>query len=158
MADQLSAQDWIDEGLKALVKSGFTALKAEPLAKALGVSRGSFYWHFKDIDAFHAAILKRWRDVQFYSGAPLSVALTVAAYRWFQPNYTLNGTYIDGNRVVHKWLNRLPSRRPDGSYYEFAGITVMVYAGDGRFSFQEDMYNRHETDKVLQEWGAAQRP
>ena len=43
MADQLSAKDWIDEGLKALVKHGFTALKAEPLAKALGVSRGSFY-------------------------------------------------------------------------------------------------------------------
>jgi len=63
---------------------------------------------------------------------------------------------IDGNRVVHKWLNRLPGRRPDGSYYEFAGITVMVYAGNGKFSFQEDIYNRYETDRVLQEWNAAQ--
>ncbi|KJC61933.1 transcriptional regulator [Bradyrhizobium sp. LTSPM299] len=63
MADQLSAQDWLDQGLKTLAKSGFTALKAEPLAKAMGVSRGSFYWHFADIGAFHAAILKRWRDV-----------------------------------------------------------------------------------------------
>jgi AcrR family transcriptional regulator len=42
---------------------GFTALKAEPLAKAMGVSRGSFYWHFADIGAFHAAILKHWREV-----------------------------------------------------------------------------------------------
>ena len=63
---------------------------------------------------------------------------------------------IDGNRVVHKWLNRLPGRRPDGSHYEFAGITVMEYAGNGTFSFQEDMYNRHETDRVLAEWQAAQ--
>jgi AcrR family transcriptional regulator len=63
MADQLSAQDWIDQGIKALIRSGFTALKAEPLAKAMGVSRGSFYWHFKDIGAFHAAILKHWREV-----------------------------------------------------------------------------------------------
>jgi AcrR family transcriptional regulator len=63
MADPLSAQDWVDQGIKALVKSGFTALKAEPLAKAMGVSRGSFYWHFKDIGAFHAAILARWREV-----------------------------------------------------------------------------------------------
>jgi AcrR family transcriptional regulator len=63
MADQLSAQDWVDQGIKALVKSGFTALKAEPLAKAMGVSRGSFYWHFKDIGAFHLAILARWREV-----------------------------------------------------------------------------------------------
>ena len=63
MADQLSAKDWLDQGLKALAKSGFTALKAEPLAKAMGVSRGSFYWHFADIGAFHAAILEHWREV-----------------------------------------------------------------------------------------------
>jgi AcrR family transcriptional regulator len=46
-----------------MAESGFTALKAEPLAKAMGVSRGSFYWHFADIGAFHAAILKHWRAV-----------------------------------------------------------------------------------------------
>lgn len=63
MADQLSAHDWLDAGLKALSASGFTALKAEPLAKTLGVSRGSFYWHFADLNAFHAAVLDHWRDV-----------------------------------------------------------------------------------------------
>jgi AcrR family transcriptional regulator len=63
MADQLSAKDWLDEGLRALAKRGFTALKAEPLAKTLGVSRGSFYWHFADVEAFHAAILEHWREV-----------------------------------------------------------------------------------------------
>ena len=63
MGDQLSAKDWLDQGLKTLAKSGFTALKAEPLAKAMGVSRGSFYWHFADISAFHAAILKQWREI-----------------------------------------------------------------------------------------------
>jgi AcrR family transcriptional regulator len=63
MADQLSAKDWLDQGLKTLAERGFTALKAEPLAKAMGVSRGSFYWHFADIGAFHAAILRHWRDV-----------------------------------------------------------------------------------------------
>src|SRR5258706_12091933 len=63
MTDQLSAKDWLDRGLRARAESGFTALKAEPLAKSLGVSRGSFYWHFADIGAFHAAILKAWREV-----------------------------------------------------------------------------------------------
>jgi AcrR family transcriptional regulator len=63
MTDQLSAKDWLDQGLRTLAKGGFTALKAEPLAKAMGVSRGSFYWHFADIGAYHAAILKHWRDV-----------------------------------------------------------------------------------------------
>ena len=63
MSDQLSATDWLDQGLKTLAGSGFTALKAEPLAKAMGVSRGSFYWHFADIGVYHAAILRHWRDV-----------------------------------------------------------------------------------------------
>src|SRR5713226_6374744 len=63
MTDQLTAKDWLDQGLKTLARSGFTALKAEPLAKAMGVSRGSFYWHFADIGAFHVAILKHWREV-----------------------------------------------------------------------------------------------
>src|SRR5260221_666833 len=60
---QLAAKDGPDRGFKTLAEGGFTALKAEPLAKALGVSRGSFYWHFADIGAFHAAILKHWREV-----------------------------------------------------------------------------------------------
>ena len=63
MGDPLSVKDWLDLGLKALTTHGFTALKAEPLAKAMGVSRGSFYWHFADIDAYRAAILKHWREV-----------------------------------------------------------------------------------------------
>src|ERR1700686_5484755 len=63
MTDQLSAKDWLDQGLRRLATSGFTALKAEPLAKALGISRGSFYWHFADIGAFHAAVLDRWQEV-----------------------------------------------------------------------------------------------
>ena len=63
MNDQLSREDWLNRGLKILAQNGFTALKADPMAKALGVSRGSFYWHFTDIAAFHAAILKHWREV-----------------------------------------------------------------------------------------------
>jgi len=63
MTDQLSATDWLKQGLKTLTTSGFVALKAEPLAKAMGVSRGSFYWHFADVAAFHAALLDYWREV-----------------------------------------------------------------------------------------------
>jgi AcrR family transcriptional regulator len=63
MADQLSARDWLDQGIRTLAGDGFTALKAEPLAKAMGVSRGSFYWHFADVEAFHAEILRYWREI-----------------------------------------------------------------------------------------------
>jgi AcrR family transcriptional regulator len=63
MPDQLSAKDWLDQGLKTLAANGSGALKADPLAKALGVSRGSFYWHFADVAAFRAAVLAYWREV-----------------------------------------------------------------------------------------------
>jgi AcrR family transcriptional regulator len=63
MPYQLSVKDWLDQGLKTLAANGAGALKADPLAKALGVSRGSFYWHFADVAAFHTAILAYWREV-----------------------------------------------------------------------------------------------
>ncbi len=63
--NRLSPDDWTNAGLKALATSGFTTLKADTLSKALGVSRGSFYWHFSDVGAFHAAVLKRWREVAY---------------------------------------------------------------------------------------------
>ena len=63
--DRLTSLDWVNAGLKALARSGFTALKADTLSKALGVSRGSFYWHFADVGAFHAAVLQHWREVAY---------------------------------------------------------------------------------------------
>ena len=64
MADtRLGPEEWVRAGLTALAKSGASALKADTLATGLGVSRGSFYWHFADVPAFHAAVLKRWREV-----------------------------------------------------------------------------------------------
>ncbi|MFA3918842.1 TetR/AcrR family transcriptional regulator [Ruegeria hyattellae] len=62
MTKKLRKSDWLDFGLKRLVKSGPGALKAEPLAKAMKVSRGSFYWHFEDIESFRRGILALWRE------------------------------------------------------------------------------------------------
>src|SRR3954464_13970794 len=101
MTDQLSATDWLNQGLKTLAKNGFTALKVEAVAKAMGVSRGSFYWHFADLRAFHAALLKRWReiaaeqiiaDVEADSDDPLKALLR----RTF-------GARLDLERAVRNW-------------------------------------------------------
>lgn len=102
MTDQLSADDWIDQGLKALAKSGFTALKADPLAKAMGVSRGSFYWHFADLSAFHAAILKRWREI-----AAEQIIADVEADKSGEPLRSLLrrtfGARLNLERAVRNW-------------------------------------------------------
>jgi AcrR family transcriptional regulator len=61
MKEQLNKESWVEHGVETLANHGFKALKADKMAKSLNVSRGSFYWHFKDIDAFCAAVLEHWR-------------------------------------------------------------------------------------------------
>jgi AcrR family transcriptional regulator len=111
VADQLSAKDWLDQGLKTLARDGFTALKAEPLAKAMGVSRGSFYWHFADIGAYHSAILKRWREVaaeQIIANLEASAnddnALALLLRQAFGARLTLE-------KAVRSWATLDPSAR-----------------------------------------------
>ncbi len=62
MTERLTKNDWLDYGLEVLAANGAEALKAEPLAKSLGVSRGSFYWHFKDMQDFHQVLLARYQS------------------------------------------------------------------------------------------------
>jgi len=111
MSDQLSAKDWVDHGLKALASDGFTALKAEPLAKAMRVSRGSFYWHFADIAAFHAAILARWHEV----AAEQIIANVEAASKDEDPLALLLrrvfGERLTLERAVRTWASVDPAAR-----------------------------------------------
>jgi AcrR family transcriptional regulator len=62
MTNRLTAQDWIDFALKTLARDGFQALKADVLARKLGVSRGSFYWHFGELRSFHVRVIEHWRQ------------------------------------------------------------------------------------------------
>jgi AcrR family transcriptional regulator len=62
MTKRLTAQDWIDFALTTLAREGFHALKADILARKLGVSRGSFYWHFAELGAFHDQVIAHWRE------------------------------------------------------------------------------------------------
>lgn len=51
---------WIDEGLRALAAGGPGAVRIEPLAEALGVTKGGFYWHFDDRPALLDEMLDAW--------------------------------------------------------------------------------------------------
>lgn len=59
---RLSPDSWIEAGFDALLAQGPSALKAEPLARRLTTTKGSFYWHFKDVTAYHDALLDRWEN------------------------------------------------------------------------------------------------
>lgn len=57
---RLGRDDWLDAAYDAVVTGGFDAVRVLPLAEALGVSRGSFYWHFDDHAALVRGLLDRW--------------------------------------------------------------------------------------------------
>jgi Transcriptional regulator len=63
----LDVAAWIDAAMDMLAEGGVDAVRIDPLAKRLGVTRGSFYWHFKDRDALHQAMLKQWRKRASYA-------------------------------------------------------------------------------------------
>jgi AcrR family transcriptional regulator len=58
---RLTPDTWLAAGLDALCEAGPAALGAEPLARRLGTTKGSFYWHFADVPAYSAALLARWQ-------------------------------------------------------------------------------------------------
>lgn len=62
----LDASAWVEAAFDALAEGGIEAVRVDPLAKRLGVTRGSFYWHFKDRDALHQAMLRAWRERASY--------------------------------------------------------------------------------------------
>jgi AcrR family transcriptional regulator len=62
MNDRLTKDDWITHGLRTLANDGANALKVGPMAASLEVSRGSFYWHFRDIADVRSQLLRSWQE------------------------------------------------------------------------------------------------
>ena len=61
---RLSADDWAQAALDMIAEQGVAAVAVEPLARRLGVTKGSFYWHFPSRDALLQAALERWELVE----------------------------------------------------------------------------------------------
>ncbi|MEE9314522.1 MAG: TetR/AcrR family transcriptional regulator [Rhizobiaceae bacterium] len=58
----LNANDWIEAAFRSLTKKGPEGIRAEAIARDLKVSKGSFYWHFKDVPALKKAMLNHWKE------------------------------------------------------------------------------------------------
>ena len=55
--------------------------------------------------------------------------------------FPISFTAVDGDDVVTVWSQVLPGQRDDGRPYTQTGVSLLRYAGDGRFSFEEDLLN-----------------
>lgn len=117
MRARLGKTDWIRQGLITLGREGHNQLKTGPMAARLKVSRGSFYWHFRDIADFRTQVLKAWqeatteqviRELDARKGAPGGLAILLQ--RTLRPGRELE-------RAVRAWAAEDP---------EAAGIVAAV--------------------------------
>ncbi len=58
----LTDGDWVDAATDILVNENVRGIRIDALCKRLGVTKGSFYWHFKGRPELLAALLTRWRE------------------------------------------------------------------------------------------------
>ncbi|AFM16347.1 transcriptional regulator [Mycolicibacterium chubuense NBB4] len=63
-ASRLSADDWVQAGYAILADGGLEALKLDRLCRRLGVTKGSFYWHFTDMAGYRAAVVEAWGQLR----------------------------------------------------------------------------------------------
>jgi AcrR family transcriptional regulator len=61
---RLSVNDWVQEGFRVLAEDGVKSLTLGHLCTRLGVTKGSFYWHFADMKAYRAALVDSWALVR----------------------------------------------------------------------------------------------
>ncbi len=121
----LSHNAWVAAGLSALADAGVGAVRVEPLADRLGVTKGSFYHHFANRRALHVAMLDAWErhstteiidNVDAAAGTP-SERLRHLARRTLQPDPTSDAienairAWATTDELVAAAIGRVDERR-----------------------------------------------
>ena len=91
----LTADDWIEAGFAVLADSGPNALRIDRLCERLGVTKGSFYWHFTDMPAYRRALVEEWgslhdqnrRQFEHMQGVDPRERLAVMVQTWLAPQH-----------------------------------------------------------------------
>jgi AcrR family transcriptional regulator len=127
---------WIEQGLRALAAGGPDAVRVDTLAKALGVTRGGFYWHFADRRAFLDEMLDTWERrstdevidrVEREGGDARTRAQRAGALTFSRRLLPMDLAVRDWARrdqAVAKRLRRVDNRRMDYLRSHFAAVTT----------------------------------
>jgi len=118
----LTATDWAEAALQLIAEAGLGALTVEALAARLGVTKGSFYWHFKGRSELLAAALGRWEQRATTEAISGLSAVTDARQRLYlmldavsraPRSRSLYAALAEaaGDPIVRRVLNRVASAR-----------------------------------------------
>ncbi|QDZ00343.2 TetR/AcrR family transcriptional regulator [Nitratireductor mangrovi] len=61
-ASRLTEREWIDAAFRHIAKANFDDIRVEELAREMGVTKGSFYWHFRNRQHLVERVLEHWMD------------------------------------------------------------------------------------------------
>jgi AcrR family transcriptional regulator len=128
---------WIDEGLRALAAGGPDAVRIEPLAQSLGVTRGGFYWHFDDRRALLEAMLDTWerRSIDDVLERVESEGGDAGAKVRRAGMLTFSRELLPIDLAVRDWARRDPSvaerlRRVDNRRMEYLRSLIASFSSD----------------------------
>ncbi|MCW2248084.1 AcrR family transcriptional regulator [Azospirillum fermentarium] len=111
---RVSRGDWIEEALNTLAEAGVDGVKVEPLARRLNVTKGGFYWHFKDRPDLLAAMLDTWKTGriealhrQVQAAGPLARDRIARLIRIYVSTVNPKGIAIE--LAIRDWARRDPA-------------------------------------------------
>lgn len=120
-AGRLGREDWITAALAAIEQGGVAAVAVEPLARRLGLTKGSFYWHFADRRALLDAALGAWErrftvalsaEMDQHPGPRERLrALVRRAFVEFEPTILVRLTQAADDPVIARALGRIATHR-----------------------------------------------
>jgi AcrR family transcriptional regulator len=130
VVDRQSKKSWLDAALKALASGGIDRVRVESLAKNLGVTKGSFYWHFKDREQFLDELLNFWAEQS---------TQTVIA----NPNYPTDSkarVRAVAADIVRHDLGKLDPHIRSWTQYDKRRARVVAKIDKVRFEFLRDLF------------------
>ena len=128
--DRQSKDSWLNAALKALVSGGIDKVRVESLAKNLGVTKGSFYWHFKDREQFLDELLNFW--------AEQSTQAVIA-----NPNYPAESkarVKAVAEDIVRHDLGKMDPHIRSWTQYDKRRARVVAKIDKVRFEFLRDLF------------------
>lgn len=163
----LTAEDWVAAALDALATGGIEAVGIEPLARRLGVTKGSFYWRFPNREALLEAALERWEReetdaiLERVGDEPDAYERIVKIFKAANASYRAGRLYLaiaaaQDHPVVAPFVRRVSERRMaylEACYREL-GFAPEAAAHWARFAYATFMGNlqiRRDTPDLMPE-------
>jgi len=172
--ERMSRTDWVRAGLSALSEAGVGEVRIERLAQRLGITKGSFYWHFKRRDDLLLSIISEWERVQTSAvidaveatgGAPLAklrnlsllvagfdVKLETAMRQWAASDSRARQSVqrIDRSRLEHIQSVIASAGVPKDQAKLRARLIYFAFIGEVAFGMSVELKDRPTNTEAIQ--------